>query len=410
MGKVRINYFIIGLMLFRIAYVFIPFVTFFSPRGFNLLSVVALYILVAIELGVNNAISTLLKYLPLYIITIFAIVFSPFSDVKTSMVMQWYMLFQDLLWVLLMSYVISLNNIKINRWLLLFVLACMVLTSLTTFYGCLQHPGLSRGMTGGTLSDSARLLYSSLNIGGFDFIYTLVLSIPLIIYLYKSSNISLLFTVPLLIPFYLAIYQAEYTTALLTSFICLIAFFFPRFGNRQRFIRLIAFLGVSLFIMSLVMTDFLNWLANVVDSDIMRERIISSSEIAASGETDMSSDAGARIDLWMRSLSNFLDHPFFGAGNSGGGHSWLLDNMSMFGLFGVIACIVVYRFTHKLTIIPYKNTEFYYYVFFIFMLQIFLSIVNTRFFINTFIILVPLFYNSYPVFKASRLDKLKKSR
>ncbi len=401
MGK-KVNYIIIGLILYRIAYIFSPFVSFHSPHGLNMISVVALYFMLFNDLGAEKAFTTLIKFVPVYLVSIIDILFSSARGLPISMRMQVYLLLQDMLWVLIMRYVINQNNLKLNRLLLCYVGAFLIITSITTYFGCKQYVGLSRGLTAGKLSDTETILFSTLNIGGFDFLYTIVLTLPLIIYLYKSNNIKLLLSIILMIPLLLAIYQAEYTTALLTAIVCFAAYFFPNNGNRTKFIRISVAMGVTLIFLSSYLSSFLMWLANTVDSDTMYARLMSSSEIASGVGADADSDAATRIDLWMRSLNGFSENILIGSGNRGGGHSWLFDNMSMFGLFGLIACLLVYRSLYKLTVKRYCNTAFYFFALFVFFLQIFLSIVNTRIFYNAFIILLPLFYYSFPSIQEKR--------
>ncbi len=398
MGKKRINYLIIGLILFRVAYDFSPFIAYFAPRGLNMISVFALYLLMGNELGVDKAIKIIFRYLPIFMVSLLAIVF---SRIKTSspLWVQVYLLFQDVLWVLLISYVVSLKNIKLNRFLLFFVLGFFILTSLTTYYGCLKYPGISRFMTSGDLSDDERILFNLLNIGSFKFIYTVTLTIPLIIYLFKSKNLRLVFTILLIFPLLMGIYKAEYTTALVTSIICMMAFFFPQFNNRNNFLKIGLLLGGILVISSTYISDFLLWLSDIIGSDIMSVRLSDSTDIATGVGTSSGSDAALRLELWETSFNHFIEHPFLGAGDNGGGHSWLLDNMSMFGIWGLIACLIVIFNLYKLTIKPYKKSVFYYYGFFVLLLQIFLSIVNTGIFLDVFLICVPLIYYSYsPIF------------
>lgn len=406
MGKGKINYLIIGFILFRVAYDFSPFVAYFAPRGLNMIAVFALYLLVGNELGIDKAVRIFFRYLPIFIVSVLTIVF---SRIKTSspLWLQIYLLLQDVLWVLLISYVVSLKNIKLNRFLLFYVLGFLILTSLTTYYGCLQHPGISRFMTSGDLSDVERALFSALNIGSFKFIYTVTLTIPLIIYLYKSKNIRLIFSLLLIAPLLMGIYQAEYTTAVLTAIMCMMAFFFPSFKGRNQFLRVGILLGLLLIVLSTYLVDLFMWLSKVIGSDIMAVRLSDSSDIAAGVGTVSGSDAGNRFELWEKSLNHFFEHPLLGAGDNGGGHSWLFDNMSMFGIWGLAACLIVFLSLYKLTIKPYRNSEFYYYGLFVLLLQIFLSIVNTGIFIDVFIICVPLFFNSFSRYEAKTITRVE---
>lgn len=395
MGKARYSYIIVGFTLFRIVYEFIPFVTFYSPHGLNLISVVALYFILAMELGFDRMASTILKYIPMFLITILAILFSTIKDIGVSTGMQVYMLFQDVLWILLMMYYVKAGDDRLNKFLLYFALGCLIITSVTTYFGCLALPGFSRRMTGGDLSDSEKSLYNSMNIGGFGFIYTVALSFPLFIYLFKANKINMFILAFLVIPMLMGIYQAEYTTALLTSIMGFTALFFSNKSSRS-VVKLFLVFGVLFVLNSSFLSDILLGLANIIGSETMAERLSGSSELLSGAGSSESADVNARYDLMLQSLDNFFSNPFFGSGNNGGGHSWLFDNMSMFGIWGLSACIIVYSSIYKHTILPFKGTSYYHYVLFVFMLQVILSIVNTEIFYDTFIILIPLIYYAYP--------------
>ena len=73
MGKTRINYIVIGFFLFRVAYDLSPFVAYFAPRGLNMISVVALYLLVGNELGINKTVKKFIRFLPVFLVSILAI-------------------------------------------------------------------------------------------------------------------------------------------------------------------------------------------------------------------------------------------------------------------------------------------------------------------------------------------------
>lgn len=401
MKESKIEWYIIGLILYRIVYTFIPFVAYYSPHGLNMFVVGALYFIVANQMGVNQTFNIFFKFIPVYFISILSILFSGVAGNGSSIILQFYFLFQDILWVILLKYIVSKNNIRLNKFLLYFVLICLITTSITTYFGCLAYPGLSRNMTGGSLSAQEQVLFSTLNIGGFDFIYTIVLVLPLIIYLYKSGNTKLIFSLILIFPIILAVYKAEYATALLFTGISLVTYFFPKFRNVRHFLAVGFALGLLCVFLSEFLSDFFVWFSNVTESDILSERLSSSGDMAKGMTVDVDSDAGARLEAWYKSFNNFLEHPIIGAGDNGGGHSWLFDNMSMFGILGLLGCLGVYYSTYKLIIRPFKNTYYYYYVLYIFVMQIVLSILNTMFFFEVFTILVPLFFYSYPSIQTS---------
>ena len=68
------------------------------------------------------------------------------------------------------------------------------------------------------------------------------------------------------------------------------------------------------------------------------------------GTDQASGDLEARILLYEKSIYNFINNPIWGSNSYGGGHSYILDNMSKFGLLGIIAMIIMYLRIFKIFI------------------------------------------------------------
>lgn len=92
------------------------------------------------------------------------------------------------------------------------------------------------------------------------------------------------------------------------------------------------------------------------------------------------SDVGMREDALMASVRGFLNSPIWGnwyKGGGIGGHSYILDFISLYGLVGIILIVKSYKVIFRQFYLKYKNTTYYSYAMMSFVTAIILSIVNT---------------------------------
>ena len=279
-----------------------------------------------------------------------------------------------------------------NSFFASLILILLGITLITTIIGCIQYLGAARYLaTVENTQDAKAVLYDWKNIGGYTFVYFIVLLHPLLILAHKRGKIklwlALLGSISVLV---LAIYS-EYTTALLLVLITLLLYFFKKdFKAKQlMFFAIITMLAILLF--SELFSDFLMWLADVVGSENIAMRL----EALAGGRTGMENSEDNRLELYENSFKTFLRNPLFGSflnGGSGiGGHSFILDFMAQFGLVGVIVLFFMYRTIYKRFFVRYKNVEGYGYILWLFAQAVILSTVNTGMWLSVLAFFIPVF-------------------
>lgn len=177
------------------------------------------------------------------------------------------------------------------------------------------------------------LLYKSKNIGGYGFVYYLLLLIPILIKRIRENR-SKLDLIALGCSVF-CIIRSEYTTALLVMFVTFCAVLFIISDN-----FLIRAGAVVISIAVLFFSEqILIWAGSFFggSSYFVEQRINMMLDYNATGTAD--GDMAERQDLYMLSLMSFLSNPLFGGMFSFkthvGGHSEILDFLGHSGLFGL---------------------------------------------------------------------------
>ena len=120
-----------------------------------------------------------------------------------------------------MVYLTTEKNILLSRMIVLTAIATCTITSITTIIGLNIYPHAARDLAGANVLD----VYYRKNIGGYGFIYTLVLFIPILLYAYKNMTFSFLkicFSIIIFL-FYICIFKSQYTIAAILS-LCMLIF------------------------------------------------------------------------------------------------------------------------------------------------------------------------------------------
>lgn len=239
------------------------------------------------------------------------------------------------------------GNIEIidKRKYLSFIYILCLITAITTILGTYAYEQPCRELATPDNSNLDRL-YKSLNIGGYGFIYFLVLLIPILIRdIIQEKNI---FKIALLVLFGFCVIRSEYTTALLLFIVSLgVVFLFNSKGFIQKtvIVALIVALAVNL-------QDLLINLSTVLgeDSFAIGSRLDSLADYSDTG--DVSGDMESRQLYYFMSINVFLSNPFFGKLFSNriiGGHSEILDYIGGSGLLGLFFLFLLIQYLRKYT-------------------------------------------------------------
>lgn len=384
--------FIVLLLILR------DFVPFFSSKV-SLIASLILYLAAYFSFYNLFGSNIIKKYFFLFCVPFVDVVFSIFNSSAGTFPELTYGFIQLFVWAFVCEYIANCRNSKIMNSLFLFFSIAIILTSITTYYGCLNYPGASRALATGLKDDAElRAVYSEMNIGGFDFIYILVAFMPFLINLlrlYSKPRIRILVGLVIVI-FYVTIFKSEYSTAILLSLLSLSVLFLPQKMSIQRGLFMMTILILFLFIFAGILPSLFEMLSRNTESYDVSSRMNELSDLLEGKQ--VYGDTYSRTSKWEKSIMNFGDSPIIGTGSIGGGHSMILDHMSKYGLFGIVMVILQFRALYNIVLKPLKDTSYYTAVLLMFFINVIMCLVNTYFSYASFIIFVPLitrFINKY---------------
>ena len=355
----------------------------------SIVSYTIMYIFFAYRVGL----SVFKKYALIFAVPIFETFISLFNNGTESFSAYLYGLLQFFIWSFVCEYI---TNNKKNRSLKsVYVLLCVTIlvTTITTYYGCLLMPGASRQMATG-MNDDRELMavFANLNIGGFGFVYTLVLLLPFLFYTIRYLTDNLLKKIIIIIAtgiVSLTIYTTEYSTAILFALLSVSILFLPKQLKLQNITFVIAGVTIVGVILSSILPSFFSAFSSATESYNISIRMEELGNMMSGSST--SGDVQGRIDLWYLSLYNFIHNPIFGTGNGGGGHSYILDTLSKFGIWGLALVIIQFKAIYNLFVKPYLRTNYSTLFVFVYMVNFLFCIVNTYCYFNIFLLFMPLF-------------------
>ena len=290
---------------------------------------------------------------------------------------------------------VARDEITLSRQLVFLIVIAFIINAVTTIYGNIRFPNASRVLASIKLVAENYDTYRRLNIGGFDEIYSLTLSIPIAAIVFKKKKgVIKVISILLAVLFLITVIKSEYSTALLFALLSFILFFLPL----KTKIKTILFY-ISIFVAVILIGDafdVFSYITRLSGSDSVGNRMNDLSDWLQSGQLEDSSDVTGRIGLYMLSLTGFLSSPIIGnmaaKENVVGGHSFILDNLSIYGIIGVISLWLMYSAIYKINCKLYSKNDFYHFSVFTFIIYLFLNLLNPQPFIPFISFALPLFY------------------
>ena len=378
------------LIMIVIVYSIMPIVNVFFSRYLTTYSYMLVCVLTLAIIIFSNGSQSLNSYVSILLPFIFYELLTFFNR-SDSIVMWGYQVMLFLLPVALGYYLFYEQDDTSRKLSFVTFRFAIIVTIITTIVGCIRNPSAARILaTIATSQDTQNISFSWQNIGGYGFVYTVVLLFPLVIYAYKQKRISLFaFLLFLISAFALAI-VTEYTTALLLLMISSIFIFVSEKLSFKGmvWIGIIGIVFVMLF--QDTVNDFLLGLASRLNSETLAERLTT----LAGGQTALEASEDNRIWLYRYSFDTFLSHPLFGTmfGGSGriGGHSAILDTLGQYGIIGGAALFCMYRKVYRVFVAPYREHNGYGFIVWTFIQTIFLSAVNTGLWFSVLALFMPL--------------------
>ena len=382
------------LVCIRALVVFVPYINYKMPTSLNVLIVVLLFLFIYhYLLGMGKKL--IKPLLPIAIFLILDFIWGWISGGPFGFASFLYGMLQFFIWPLLVIAIIKSRDIQFAKFLLFVVFLCYVLTGVTTYIGCVLYPGATRELASlYSLNNSEKIeLYHSLNIGGFDFIYSLVLLVPLFIFLikYKSTNFSIKFlSITSIVGLVLVVLKSEYTTALLCLLLGISCFFIISKKGDISFLPTLVCVVIFFIIFDTSVGSLFYYLSSQIGSEIVSSRLEGLADII-NGYNSNEIDIDKRQDLYLLDLNLFLSSPIWGVGKAEGGHSFILIYLAKFGFIGLTLLVYFFRKLFDYSIKPFFNSPIYSYLIIIFILQIILSILNPMIIYDIFIFIIPLF-------------------
>ena len=290
---------------------------------------------------------------------------------------------------------ISYGNKTKTKNLLYIIFAFYVITAITTAIGNLRHPGASRMLATSLREYNVSLYnqYVSENIGGFSFIYGLMMVMPLVIYMMKKRKVNLLLATAGLIFAGAAVVCSEYTTALIV-FVANMPLLLFKGLTTKKIILLIVICIIVMAIASTVIASAIDEISELFSSQTISSRL---KYIAATlrGEDNLSDIEGSsdRMTLYKKAWDEILESNFLGnwGATDGSGHSMMLDTVVKYGVLGIALIAIMYGFIYKFAIYPYRKKEYYPYFVWVYLISIFLAALNPDPNLFVLICVLPLF-------------------
>lgn len=276
-------------------------------------------------------------------------------------------------------------------------LLLMLIESITTYYGCQIFPGASRLLAGMvTQGDGDFNVILNLNIGGFEFIYTLVLLtvvyIAIFKYTYKSHKFISICSLAMIVVIFITILESEYTIALIQFALSMVLFFFSskiQISKLLMYMTIIAFIG---YLTKPIIVSALIQTSEVIDG-AQSSRLYDLAANLNGNNTSQYSDADIRESHYKTSFQTFVQNPMGEWSPNDtkiGGHSYVLDNLAKYGFIGLFLMFIMIYSIYNLYIKPNSNKPYFGYELLLLLEALSMIIVNTQFYYPVLTFVMPM--------------------
>ena len=382
------------LIIYRIAVNVMPAVNFYSISLINIGTFILLYMLILFRLGVISFFIHSIRALLVFLVSVVGL-FSLLLRGE-SVINGVYEFFMNCLWPLMAAYVLSFKDYKFAKRILMYVLLAFFITCVTTSIGCILFEGASRHMSNADYVEAYKLevsFYESINIASFTFIYSLVLLVPFILYMIRYYRKGRLFSILLLLIVTVTVILTEYTTALLLFFVSFSLYLLPY--SRKNSIHPIYYLLILIAVICIVvyLPIALESVSHLFGEQV-EERLSSMADLLKGEGVSNESDLAQRMDFWKKSIDIFSSNILFGNSQNVGGHSYILDNLAMYGLLGLLAMVISFTETYRQYVRMASKNVLYAYMLMAFILNLIQGAVNPiiNFTIITFVLPIFVFF------------------
>lgn len=331
-----------------LAIYFMPVVDYYCPWYVTMIPAVAV---IGISLTIDQKITAMLKAL-LHItgLAFLLLWYTKRQDSPSSYFINFYITFLPALLSIQLSRVIK-DKTFFRDYLRVMALFVAV-TCLTTIIGHERYPMASRELASGSaIYDTEK--YLRMNIGGYDFVYGLVLLIPIFWWLQRQEKTrfrKILYTVILVLDV-LCIYSSQYTIALICMAITFLMIWMLK--NRKNATIATGIIIVFLLCNGLeLLSKAFYWISEHIGLDYVSDRLLQVSQLLG-GHSINTSTSDKRIMHYKEQLATFSQAPLFGKNlfsfhrSAVSGHSLLLDLLGAGGVFATTILMLLFRGLYK---------------------------------------------------------------
>lgn len=392
-GKIRISSLIGVLALLYILHKILPIFGYYMPSFIYTGIFSLLFLLLILSAGWGFDQRNTLCLCLIFSVSVLGLVRPALSGSMHNMVIYVYGELQILLYGLIGLWCCKHPNDKEVKRFFGVIIAGYILTAVTTFWGCTMFPQAARYLATVSSADILYQKYVSYNIGGFSFVYEIVLLLPLLIYAIKERVINRIIGVLLLVLACATIISAEYTTALLFFAVTLILFFIKRLTAKKIWFFVIVCAVIAL-MGGTLLANLFEWLSNTVENEEFASRFeFLANLLSGQSLSDTSVSGLERLELYQISWDAFWESSLLGGWNRLplGGHSFVLDTLGNYGILGGICLLFMNYGIYSICLRPYKKEEFYPYFLWIYIMALFMAIINPKTYLFIFICMLPLF-------------------
>lgn len=356
----------------------VPYFSLIIPTKLYWIIVVAVFLLLVNKVS-NNISKPIAKILPVFFAV--TLVYTLIVCSNTALLGTYLLkLCEDVVYCLMYIYLTTYKKNNSIKWILVVILMLTIVTAITTYFGTKIYPFACRDYANSAKGDSSLIhAYKLINIGDFEFIYTLVVVIPILTCFFKYKAINSILYILSIVSFVFAIVASQYTTAFLMGIVALSSFFFPKSNAYSKF-KLFFSTFFVLGVLYLTLPILLNFLSNLIDSELVAGRIRDVASYISGNANDIDEVQGLsdRSEKIRMSIEVIKKYHFFGCWRIGvaGGHSFILDTIADFGLIGLISIVLMYKYIYRQFFLPFADTPFYIFSIHCFIIVIVLSFMN----------------------------------
>lgn len=277
------------------------------------------------------------------------------------------------------------HNDKIERYILYLFYAMCIVSLITTIIGLQTDANAIRLLTSSSTSEDVDQLLRLKNIGGYDFLYSLLILCPVLIQLAKQTDSRKIriATIIWLILAMICIVLSNFTIAYLFVGIIIVFSVLPsRFSTLKKLVISAIALVVLFYLLRGVLVMYLNFIGSHSNS-VMTQSRMRSMELFLNGGISLF-DMNDRFVLARNSIRTFWEHPIFGGGayfrsySIVSGHSAWLDELARNGIVG-FAAFAVMMISGARNVLSFDNAKQKNTMTIIFVFYILLGLVNNVF-------------------------------